>query len=598
MKKATIKNRGMSLIETLVAIAFLVAVSVALYQVYAKVLTTTSILSSRAIAASLANEQFEIIRNMPYASVGTLGGIPAGPLLDSQTIVRDNTSFTVDITIRNIDDPFDGTIGGIPNDLSPADNKLVVVEVSCATCKNFVPVEYTSRVAPKNLETASTNGALVIRVYDANGLPVSGADVDIDNTALFPEIHINDVTGIDGTLTIVDAPPSVDSYKITISKSGYSTEETYPIGAVSNPNPSKPNQTVLVQQITQVSFFIDKVSVVNANTILDTCAPAQSVSFQMTGSKVIGTSPTVLKYDSPHTTNSFGDKSITGLEWDTYNINLTDETYDLVGTNPLLTLGLTPDTTQDLDLIVAPKNPNRLLIVVRDQSTGLPVTDALVRAEGPSGYDNTKTTGQGFINQTDWSGGSAQDLVGSMSEYYNSDGNIDTNSIAGQLKLQSAFGTYLSSGWLTSSTFDTGGPSNFHQISWSPTDQAVETGVDSVKFQAASNDDGVTWDFSGPDGTGSTYYTLSDLNLNSGLNNKRYFRYRVYLNTDDTAFTPTVSDASFTFTTSCTPPGQVSFPGLSSGDYTITVTKSGYQDYTGVVTVSSSWQKYEITIAP
>lgn len=590
-------SKGVTLIETLVAVAFIVVFSVAIYNVYSKILETTATLSNRQIAAALANEQFEIIRNMPYENIGTLGGIPSGTLLQSQTLTRDNINFDVFITIRNIDDPFDGTLGGIPNDLSPADNKLVAIEIACDACKNFIPVEYTTHIAPKNLETSSTNGALIIRVYDADGIPVPDALIEIDNTELSPEIHIDDVSGIDGTLNIVDAPPSVDSYKIRVSKDGYSSEETYPIGDINNPNPTKPNQTVIVQQITQVSFFIDKVSTIQANSIFEDCDTAQNIDFQINGSKTIGTLPDVLKYDAYYTTNSSGNKTISNLEWDTYNVNVTDSSYDLIGTNPLLTLGLVPDSSQDLDLIVAPKDPARLLAVIRDQSTGLPLTDVSVRLEGPVGYDNTLITGRGFLTQTDWSNGAGQDMIGSYSQYANSGGRIETNSNPGSIEIEDVFGSYIEGGWLESSTFDTNNLSNFHQILWSPSSQPILTGDDSVKFQVASNNDGLTWNFSGPDGTGSTYYTLSDTNINSSISGNRYFRYKIYLSTEDSAYTPNVSDISFTLTTECTPPGQVSFSGLIYGEYTITVTKSGYQDYIQSITISDEWQKEEIAIS-
>ena len=433
--------------------------------------------------------------------------------------------------------------------------------------------------------------------YDADGIPVPDALIEIDNTELSPEIHIDDVSGIDGTLNIVDAPPSVDSYKIRVSKDGYSSEETYPIGDINNPNPTKPNQTVIVQQITQVSFFIDKVSTIQANSIFEDCDTAQNIDFQINGSKTIGTLPDVLKYDAYYTTNSSGNKTISNLEWDTYNVSVTDSSYDLIGTNPLLTLGLVPDSSQDLDLIVAPKDPARLLAVIRDQSTGLPLTDVSVRLEGPTGYDNTLITGRGFLTQTDWSNGAGQDMIGSYSQYANSGGRIETNSNPGSIEIEDVFGSYIEGGWLESSTFDTNNLSNFHQILWSPSSQPILTGDDSVKFQVASNNDGLTWNFSGPDGTGSTYYTLSDTNINSSISGNRYFRYKIYLSTEDSAYTPNVSDISFTLTTECTPPGQVSFSGLVYGEYTITVTKSGYQDYIQSVTISDEWQKEEIAIS-
>ncbi len=591
-------SKGFTLMETIVAMAIFMTVSVGLYQGFTRTLKLMSVVKVKELATNLANEQFEIARNLPYASVGTISGIPAGVFAQSQTIVRDGRTFDVTITVRNIDDPFDGTLGGTPNDLSPADMKLMEIIVDCTSCTEIAPVTMTTKIAPKNLETASTNGALVIKVLDASGVPVSAANVHIVNSSVVPIVDINDVTGTDGTLTIVDAPPSVDGYNITVTKSGYSTEKTYPVGAVANPNPNKADITVIIQQISQMSFAIDKTSTAPVTTFDSQCSPTPNFDFDVTGSKLIGTSPDTIKYSQSFTSNGSGNITISDLEWDTYNIVGTDASYDIIGTNPLLSLGVPPDTTQNIQITTAAKNGRRLVVVVRDQSTGLPVTDADVTLDNGGGYSSTKTTDEGFLTQTDWSGGSGQTDIGSSNLYLSSNGNIEVSAYPGELKLLDNSGVYLSSGNLTSSTFDTGSPSNFKQILWSSTNQPVQAGPDSVKFQVATNTDNLTWNFVGPDGTSSTYFTTADQNIGSSHDGDRYLRYKVFFTTNDTAYTPTISDVSFTYTSSCIPPGQVNFSGLSTGNYTLSVTRAGYQDSSKIVNINSNWQSSEFTIAP
>ncbi len=595
--KKIIKKGGFTLMETLVAMAIFLGVSVALYQGFGNTLRLMNLIKLKEIATNLANEQFEIARNLPYASVGTINGIPAGVFPQSQTITRDTRTFDVSITIRNIDDPFDGTLGGSPNDLSPADMKLMEIIVSCNACTNFAPVTLTSTIAPKNLETASTNGALVVRVFDGSGVAVSGATVNIANSSLSPAINITDVTGVDGTLTIVDAPPSVNGYRITVSKNGYSTERTYLPGEQANPNPLKPDLTVVIQQITQVSFAIDKVSTVPVTAVNSQCSPISGFDFDAVGLKLIGTDPDTIKYSQSFITDGSGQALLSNLEWDTYNILGTDGTYDIIGTNPLLSLGVPPDTTQNMQLTLAAKNGRRLVVIVRDQSTGLPVTDASVTLDSSGGYNSTKITDEGFITQTDWSGGSGQTDIGDSAMYFDSDGNVDTGSNPGLLELSSSGSSYIQNGYLTSSTFDIGAPGNFKQILWESSVQPVQTGADSVKFQIATNNDNLTWDFVGPDDTSSTYFTTADQNIGASHNGNQYLRYRIFLETDDTDYTPSVSDISVTYTSSCIPPGQISFAGLSTGDYTLTVTKSGYQDMSRIINISSNWQSEEVTIA-
>ena len=215
-------RKGFTLIESLVGVAVFMIIAVSVYQAYAATINAVRVSRLKITATALANEQFEIIRNLPYTDVGVVGSIPNGQVPHLQNLVRDNTEFVVETTIRNIDDPFDGTIGGSPNDLSPADYKLAELEISCPACRNFTTLHFTTQVGPRNLETASTNGALFVQVFDASGQPVSGADVHIVNNQAVPAIVIDDTTNNDGLLQIVDAPPGVEAYEITISKSGYS----------------------------------------------------------------------------------------------------------------------------------------------------------------------------------------------------------------------------------------------------------------------------------------------------------------------------------------------------------------------------------------
>ena len=313
---------------------------------------------------------------------------------------------------------------------------------------------------------------------------------------------------------------------------------------------------------------------------------------------MIGVSPDIHKYSTSFLTDNLGDITLSDIEWDTYMILGADSVYDIIGTNPLLSLGVNPNAEQNMDIITAPKNGNRLLVVVRDQSTGLPIPDATVTlSNSTSGYSKSYITNEGFVSQTDWSGGSGQELFEDEDMYLISDGNIDNTSSPGLLKLNKISNNYISEGYLTSSTFDTGVTSNFKQIVWNPGTEPIQTGESSVRFKIATNNDNATWNFTGPDGTVNSYYSSSDQNVDASHNGHRYMRYRVYLSTEDTLFTPSVSDISVTYTSSCIPPGQVSFSTLSGGLYTISVEKSGYQSTSREVNIINSWSKEEITIS-
>ncbi len=583
--------------EVLIGVAVFIIIAASVYQVYVMVMEAVRVSRFKITATALANEQFEIVRNLPYIDVGVAGGIPSGKIPHTQTLTRDNVSFTVETVIRNIDDSFDGTIGGTPNDISPADYKLVELEISCSSSKNFQPIRFTTQVASKGLETASTNGALFVQVFNGVGQPVQGADVHIENNQVIPPIIIDDNTNNDGMLQIVDVLPGVEAYEIKVSKFEYSEDRTYPTGAPENPNPVKPHATVALQQLTQISFAIDRTSILDVSSITQTCVPVGDIDFSLQGSKIIGTNPDILKYNSTHITDESGQNTITNLEWDTYNFSITDTAYDLAGAIPLVPLILNPNTNQDIKFIVEPKNPQALLVTVKDEGTQLPLSDASVQLRS-TGYDVTLTTGRGFLRQTDWSGGAGQENFVDPAKYFTSDGNIEVTNPVGELRLKKVFDQYESSGYLISSTFDTGSPSSFHQIIWQPQDQSPETGPDSVKFQIATNNDNVTWNFLGPDGTSNTFYTLANPIINSLHNNDRYLRYKVFLQTADTAYTPNIAEVAITFTSSCVPPGQVFFTGLDFGDYDLIISKSGYQTFNDTVTISASWQQREVLLAP
>jgi len=489
------KKRGFTLIETVVSVGVFLVIATASYHAYLGLFTLINQNQYKIIALNLANEQFEIVRNLSYSDVGIVGGVPNGKIPHIQNLIRSNISFVVTSTIRNVDLPFDGQIGSTTNDLSPADNKSVEVEIDCPLCKNFTPISLTTRVAPKNLETASTNGALFVKVFDSNGVPVPGADVRIVNTSVTPNILIDDVTDNDGLLQVVDAPPSADGYQITVTKNGYSTDRTYAV-SVGNPSPTKPHATVIIQQLTQISFSIDRLSSITISSVTPECVAIPSMDFTLSGEKNIGVN--IPKYSENLTTNASGMYSSSGIEWDSYTITGTDGTYDIIGLNPLNPIDVGPNTNQNISMIVSPKNTNSLLITVKDGATQLPITDAEVRLTRDV-FDETQITGRGYINQTNWSGGEGQILYSDKTRYFSDDGNIDVNNPSGEIKLKNAFGEYNASGVIESSTIDTGYTSNFYNLIWKPNDQPVNAGTDSVRFQFATNatSSTTTWAYKG-----------------------------------------------------------------------------------------------------
>ena len=169
----------------------------------------------------------------------------------------------------------------------------------------------------------------------------------------------------------------------------------------------------------------------------------------------------------------------------------------------------------------------------------------------------------------------------------------------GSFTLQSTLAKYpTSTEWLISKTIDFGTQDiSFYSLGWNPEVQPLETGLESVKFQIATNNDQNTWNFIGPDATSNSYYTLSPSQINSNHNNNRYLRYKVFMKTDDENFTPNINNLAINFSSGCIISGQAFINGLSTGTYNLTIEKGGYQIFTdSSLVISGNWQEYKATL--
>jgi prepilin-type N-terminal cleavage/methylation domain-containing protein len=584
------RGQGFTIIEVIIAVAIFTLVSVAFYQAFYVVMTIIKSSQARTTAMLLANEQIEIVRNLPYQDVGLLGGVPAGNIDRYKTLVRNGMTFNLQFYIRNVDDPFDGLLGSSThNDLAPADYKLLEVEVGCPGCEHFSTTSVVTTIAPKNLEGLSNNGALFIKVFDAAGLPIPQARVKIVNASTSPTINIDETTDNTGTFALVDAPPSGMSYQLTVTKDGYSTARTYAVGGVANPNPIDRHATISSAQVTQKSLAIDRLGQLTVRTVNNICQPVPNLSFNLAGTKLIGLAPDVLKYPTTtQVTDGSGQKVLTGMEWDSYYFSLASSAYDLAGLMPLLPVAFAPAANQVVTLVMAERVPSALLVTVKD-SSGLPIDNAAVTLTR-SGFSATRLTNRGFVGQTSWTAGGGQVVMADENKFFSADEEIEVSQL-GHLQLASTSGAYATAGELTSSSFDTGSSSTvYDSITWGPSSQSAST---TVRFQLATSDDPATttWDFVGPDGTAASYFTATEAKVPASLGGKRFLRFRAYLGTTNSVFTPILDDVAITFSSECTPFGQVLFSGLSVGTYTLSVSREGYNNYTSsAFSVGSDWQ--------
>lgn len=588
----TIKKspKGFTLVEAVVAAAVFLLFAVGIYGGITLVFKIVYQSRIKILETAILAQELEVARNLPYEGVGIVNGSPPGLLAHTKNVTLNNVTFNLVTTVRNVDDPFDGSIGGSPNDTSPADYKLVEMSAICIGCNQQTPIKLSTMVSPRQLEGASTNGALFIQVFDQAGLPVTGADVHIVDTAPTPDLVIDDTTDASGYLRLVDTPTGTLAYNITVSKSGYSSDYTV-AASESNPSPVKPPSNVVAQTVTDIAFSIDLLGGINFHSVNSTCAALPNVGFNMKGEKMLGVDPDVYKYNQNFTTDGSGNKTLNNLEFDNYHIVPSAATYDIAGTAPVLPINLNAGATQDVTAVLKAHTANSLLVKVFDAGTGLPLSEASVNVTGGGGYDSTVLTGVGYLRQTDWSGGTGQAVFTNDTKYFSDSGFIANSNPAGDAHLKKSGGVYHASGDLESSTFDFGAVAiTLKNLIISPLTQPPQTGSSSLKFQLAASNSSTpaAWNFVGPDGTAATYFTSANTVIPASINSKRYLRYRAFFSTNNTAYTPTLSELSFTYTYACTPPGQAFFSGLSAGSYTVSVTRNGYSTTVGSVDVSGN----------
>lgn len=577
-KQSRKKQSGFTIIEVVVGIGIFAIILVGVYGSFSALTKATRGAREQTILSSLSSQYLEVVRNMPYDNIGTENGNPNGVLADATDPIVNTIEGEVYHTyyeVTYLDDPADGTIlagtDAAPNDYKQV--KLAIQKMSSGKITTFI-----TTVSPQGLEGLNNAGALYLRAIDANGQPVVGANFHIQSLTLNPDIILDRTSDATGNWIEVGLPASVNGYRVTTTKTGYSTDATYPI-TVANPNPTKPDATVVNGTVTQISFAIDLTSNLTIKTVNETCQNVSGVNVNMRGAKLIGTSPSVLKYNQNKTSSS-GQIALNAIEWDIYTPTLlTGQSYTVYGTSPIQEISVLPAASQTFTIVLGPASTNSLLVIVKDAATGTAIEGASVQLhDGSATQDYSGTTGGSVWEQSDWSGGAGQAAFSDHAKYFSDDNNVNVSTVPSGVRLASAGSNFVASGWLESSTFDTGAASNFTTITWQPTSQNPAT---TLKFQIASNTDNTTWNYVGPDGTASTYYTVSGSNIATVHDNNQYIRYKVFVSTSNAQFTPVLSSVSLNYVAGCFTPGQVVFPSLNAGNnFDLTVTMPGYQNHT------------------
>ncbi|MCR4281228.1 MAG: carboxypeptidase regulatory-like domain-containing protein [Candidatus Kaiserbacteria bacterium] len=261
-------RRGITLIDTLVGSALMLIVFVGIAGVFKLSIDVVTNNKARAGAIALADDRIEYMHSLAYSSIGTAGGIPSGTILQSETVVSNGVSYTRRTTVEYADDPGDG-IGASDTNGITLDYKTARVDLAWESRTGTRHITLVTRITPPSgMETAcpptAECGTLTATVLNAELQPVSNAQVHVVNTITSPGIDLTTFTNTSGIVSLVGAPAST-GYQITVTKTGYSTDQTYDATA-QNTNPTPGPFTVSNNQTTSPTFRLDLLSNMSVST--------------------------------------------------------------------------------------------------------------------------------------------------------------------------------------------------------------------------------------------------------------------------------------------------------------------------------------------
>lgn len=255
--------RAMSLIDVLVGVSIMLIIFLSIFGAFKLAIELVYSTKAKAGGMSLVSQQLEYVRGLPYTSIGTVGGIPSGPVAQLATTTINNIPYTVRTLVLYVDAPQDGS-GSSDSTGVTADYKLVKVEATW-TIKNAPRSTFAvTHIAPHGVESLTNGGTLRVNVFDAVAAPVPDASVRIQNTTTVPTIDLTLESDAQGVVLIPGAP-AASNYQISVTKSGYSSAQTYTV-TTGNPNPNPGHVAIANQQTTTASFGIDRTGSIRFNT--------------------------------------------------------------------------------------------------------------------------------------------------------------------------------------------------------------------------------------------------------------------------------------------------------------------------------------------
>lgn len=267
MKFSSSNKTGFSLVEMVVVAALSTVIFGALFSSFLFSLELISNARARLSALSLANEQMEYFRSLPYDSVGTVSGIPSGVIPQNSTTTLNDILFHERVLVEYVDDPADGEALADTNSII-TDYKRVKVEYSWNIRDATTTVSLISTIVPRSIETSGGGGTVRVNVIDSNSQLLPGATVRLINSTGTTSVDVSKNTDSSGTALFSGAPANSGYELIVTALIGgkqYSTAATYVADAV-NANPILAPFAVLEADISTITVQIGELSDLDVET--------------------------------------------------------------------------------------------------------------------------------------------------------------------------------------------------------------------------------------------------------------------------------------------------------------------------------------------
>jgi competence protein ComGC len=403
------KKSGFSLVEMMIFILILIIVGLTFYKVFTTGTQAMSNVRSRLGAIQLANEKIEIIHNLKYEDIGTKNGIPAGDLDEDEILSKSGKTYYVHTSVVAVDDPIDGTLSA-GTDTRPSDYKQIKVIVYWENNNPAKATTVVATISPPGVEAMYTGGILSINVVDSTGVGVSQAHITIINNSVSPSVNADYTTDTSGNLFLPEAKPSVQTYSLQLSKSGYYSAQTYAPYPTSTVNPIDTHASVVIASINQKTIVLDKISKINLFTKTPLGVVVPNIDFSLAGGRKIANTVVVAPAVSQPVWSYSQTSSNSGAEgkvefpnvspgpyYFTYPAGTENDKYeflyfDVAGETTSM-FNLSPDVDLNANAILADKNAHSLLVTVLNNAGDVPIVGATVQLKNESAtYDVTLTT--------------------------------------------------------------------------------------------------------------------------------------------------------------------------------------------------------------